>query len=124
MRHPTQREVLAQIKKLEKFINHWQMIPATGVLRNRVILALLSKALTVSRAICALVKAGFYAEAFGMSRTLIDIFFCVRYMSNKDTEARVTTYAEYAARIQKEWVNIGQKYFPIGHSIFPLHMMR
>jgi len=88
------------------------MIPATGALRNRIILALLSKALTVGRAICALVEADFPAEAFGMSRTLIDIFFCVRYMSNKDTEERVTTYAQYAARIQQEWVSINDKYFP------------
>ena len=68
--------------------------------------------LTVGRAICALVKAGFPAEAFGMSRTLIDIYFAVRYMSNKDTEARITTYVEYAARLQKEWVSLNDKYFP------------
>jgi hypothetical protein len=43
MRHPSQRQVLAQIRKLEKFINDWRMIPATGVVRNRVFLALLSK---------------------------------------------------------------------------------
>jgi hypothetical protein len=112
MRHPSQQAVLTQIKKLEKFINDWRMIPATAVVRNRVFLALLSKALTVGRAICALVAAGFPAEAFGMSRTLIDIYFAVRYMSNKETEARITTYVEYAARVQKEWVNLNDKYFP------------
>jgi hypothetical protein len=112
MRYPTQRQVLAQITRLEKFINDWQMIPATAVVRNRVFLALFSKALTVGRAICALVKAGFPTEAFGLSRTLIDIYFSVRYMSNKDTEARATTFVEYAARIQKEWVNLNAKYFP------------
>jgi uncharacterized protein DUF5677 len=88
------------------------MIPATGVVRNRVFLALFSKALTVGRAVCALVKAGFPAEAFGLSRTLIDIFFSVRYMSNNDTEERITTYVEYAARIQKEWIDLNAKYFP------------
>jgi hypothetical protein len=88
------------------------MIPATGGRRNRVFLALLSKAFTVGRAICALVKAGYPAEAFGMSRTLMDIFFSLRYMSNNDTETRVTTYVEYAARIQKEWVSINAKYYP------------
>lgn len=112
MRHPSQRQVLGQIRRLERFINDWQMIPATGVVRNRVFLALLSKAFTVGRAICALVAAGFSAEAFGLSRTLIDIFFAVRYMSNNDTEARITTYVEYAARVQKEWVILNDKYFP------------
>jgi hypothetical protein len=33
-------------------------------------------------------------------------------MSNKDTDARVTTYTENAARIQKEWVILNDKYFP------------
>ena len=82
MRYPTQRQVLVQIARLEKFINDWRMIPATAVVRNRVSLALFSKALTVARAICVLVKAGFPAEAFGTSRTLLDIYFSVRYMSN------------------------------------------
>src|SRR5258708_37812600 len=104
--------VRRQISRLERHLNGLKMIPATGALRNRIILALLSKALTVGRAICALVEADFPAEAFGLSRTLIDIFFCVRYMSNKDTEKRVTTYAKYEARIQKEWVSINNKYFP------------
>jgi hypothetical protein len=112
MRHPTQRQVLTQIKRLEKFIDDWQMIPATSDVRNRVFLALLSKALTVGRAVCALVKAGFPAEAFGLSRTLIEIYFTVHYMSNNHTDARVTTFTEYAARIQKEWVILNDKYFP------------
>lgn len=112
MHYPAQRQVLSEIRRLEKFINDWRMIPATGVVRNRVFLALLSKALTVGRAVCALVKTGFPAEAFGMSRTLIDIFFTVRYMSNKDIDSRVTTYVQYAARIQKEWVILNDKYFP------------
>jgi hypothetical protein len=112
MAYPTYREVLTQIKRLERFINNWQMVPTTGPVRNRVILSLLSKALTVGRAICTLVEAGFYTEPFGLSRTLIDIFFCVRYMSNANTEARITTSVEYAARVQKEWININAKYFP------------
>ena len=91
MKYPNHRQVLVQITRLEKFINDWEMLPATADVRNRVFLALLSKALTVGRAICALVKDGFPAEAFGLSRTLIEIFFSVRYMSNNDTEARVTT---------------------------------
>ena len=112
MRHPSHRQVLAQITRLEKFIDGWEMIPATADRRNRVFLAMLSKALTVGRAICVLVGAGFPTEAFGLSRTLIDIFFSVRYMSNKDTEARITTFVEYATRIQKEWVAINDKYYP------------
>lgn len=112
MPHPTQRQVLVQIARLEKFIDDWEMRPATSVSRNGVFLALYSKALTVGRAVCALVKSGFPAEAFGLSRTLIDIFFSIRYMSNNETNSRITTFIDYGARVAKEWVNLNAKYFP------------
>jgi hypothetical protein len=105
---------------LERWINELDMIPATDVYRSKVILPLFSKALTVGRAICALVDKGFPAEAFGLSRTLIDMYFCVRYMSNKDTDARVTTYVEYWARVHQEWGNIVAKHFPKSKVTLPL----
>lgn len=109
---PTTQRILQKIEELEDYLNKLEMIPATHRYRNAVILALLSKALTVSRAICALVDAGFPAEAFAMSRTLIEIYFCVRYISNKDTEARAETYANYHARVRQEWQTIIMKYYP------------
>ena len=112
MTYPTHRQVSAQITRLENFLNDWQMIPSSRFPRNRVFLALLSKALTVGRAICVLVGAGFPAEAFGLSRTLIDIFFSLRYMTNQDTDARVTTYVDYLARVAKEWRSLSEKYYP------------
>lgn len=93
-------------------MNEWRMIPSTRYYRSSVLLALLSKSLIVSRAICALVDAGFEAEAFGMSRTLIEIFFCVRYMGNKDTEERARTYVKYGARVLQEWQTVIPKYYP------------
>ena len=112
IRTPTTRQVRTQIKRLERYINNLQMIPASRFYRSKVILPLFSKALTVGRAICVLVDKGFPAEAFGMSRTLVDMYFCVRYMSNKDTEARITTYVEYWARVHEEWGKIITKHFP------------
>jgi hypothetical protein len=108
---PTPDEVLERIAVLEQFVNDWQMIPATARLRNQVLLALLSKSMTVGRATCALVAADFPAEAFGLSRTLIDIFFSVRYISNNYTEERATTFVEYRDRIRKEFLDIHNKYF-------------
>src|SRR5260370_37942410 len=105
-RRPTTRRVRTQINRFERYKNIWGMIPASQVYRSKVILPLFSKALTVARAICVLVDKGFPAEAFGMSRTLVDMYFCVRYMSNKDTESRITTYVEYFARVHQEWGSI------------------
>jgi uncharacterized protein DUF5677 len=112
MRNPTTKQVLNRIKKLERYLNNLKMVPATRYNRTAVILALLSKALTVGRAICVLNEAGFPAEAFAMSRTLIEMYFCMRYISNKDTEERATTYVKHHARIRQEWQTIIMKYFP------------
>jgi hypothetical protein len=110
--HPNVKQVLDRITKLEKYLNNLKMIPAWRLYRNAVILALLSKALTVGRAICALVEAGFPGEAFATSRTLIEIYFCLRYIGNKDTEQRAETYVKYHARVLKEWQTIIIKYYP------------
>jgi hypothetical protein len=109
---PNTKRVLKEIKRLERHLNKLEMIPATHCYRTAVILPLLSKALTVGRAICVLIDAGFPAEAFATSRTLIGIFFCVRYITNKDTENRAKTYVKYHARVRVEWKNIVEKYFP------------
>src|SRR6202051_52318 len=111
-RSPSAITVLRHVKRLERHVNQLKMMPATRLLRSAVTLPLLSKALTVSRAICALIDAGFPAEAFAMSRTLLEIFFSVRYITNKDTEKRARKYVKYDARVRAEWMNIIQKHFP------------
>jgi len=106
------KRVLKAIASLERYLNRSQITPATGLLRSAVLLPLLSKALTVGRAICVLVDAGFPAEAFGMSRTIIEMFFTVRYITNKDTERRAERYVKYHARVRVEWKKIIDEHFP------------
>jgi hypothetical protein len=105
-------EVLSRIEALEKYINDLEMIPSTRYRRTAVLLALLSKTLTVCRAICTLVEAGFESEAFGLSRTLVDLFLNVRYIANKDTEKRAVKYVDYHSRVHAVWGEINDKYFP------------
>jgi hypothetical protein len=106
------QKILRLITQLEKHLNGLKMIPATSSYRTSVLLALLSKSLTVSRATCALITAGFPSEAFGLSRTLIDIYFAVRHIGLKDTEQRAKTYVDYNARVRKEWQILATKYLP------------
>jgi hypothetical protein len=111
----TVRKVLFRIQQLEAHLDGLEITPATSEYRTGVILPLLSKALTVGRAVCSLVKSGFPGEAFGLSRTLVDIFLYVRYLSNKDTEERATKFIEYQMKIQERWVEVYKKYYP--HSL-------
>lgn len=104
--------VLQQIIALEQYLDSLNIIPATAMYRSTVILALLSKALTVSRAVCVLVDAGYLSEAFASSRTLIDIYFSIRYIGSRDSENRAEKYVRHSARIRTEWKTIIDKYYP------------
>jgi len=112
MRNPGTKQIIKRIRKLERHLNKLKMVPATRRRRSFVILPLVSKALTVSRAICALVDAGFPAEAFATSRTLLEILFSLRYITNKFTEERAEKYLKYQARVNFEWMNIAKKHLP------------
>lgn len=112
---PDIKEILQLIQKLEEYINDSGYIPATAYFRSKVLLGLVSKLLTTSRAVCCLVDAGFYGEAFGLSRTLIEIFLTVRYVTNDDTEARAQLYAEYIAKTQVKLIELSAKHFSPNH---------
>ena len=104
--------MLAEIEKLEEFINDSEFCPAARFYRSNVLLALISKALTLGRAVCVLVQAGFPGEAFSLSRTLVEVFFNVRYISNKNTEGRAKKYAGYFTKTHESWTSIIQKHYP------------
>ena len=112
MAPPTIDEVRQLISKLECHIDESRTIPATRRFRTIVTLALVSKALTLGRAVCCLVEQGFAAEAFGLTRTLIDIYLTVRYISNNDTEARAERYAKFFAKNHEDWTKIIAKFYP------------
>jgi hypothetical protein len=106
------KRVLKQIARLERYLNRERFMPMTCRYRTAVLLSLLSKSLTVGRAVCALVDAGFPAEAFALSRTMIEIFFTIRYITNKDTEKRAERYVKYFARVRVEWKRIIDAHLP------------
>lgn len=112
MPQPTSKEIVAVIEKLENFINESNYIPATQFHRTKVLLALLSKVLTTGRAVCTLVAAGFESEAFGLSRTMLETYLTIRYISNRDTEERAKEYVEYVAKTQEYVLLTVAKHLP------------
>lgn len=105
-------QILSFVGRLEHFIDDSEFIPATAAYRGTIVLSLLSKSLTVSRAVCALVGSGFPEEAFGLTRILIEIYFTVRHISNRETESRSERFAMFFTKNHESWTAIIPKYFP------------
>jgi len=100
------------IEKLEHFLDDSGYIASTSYQGSKVLLALLSKILRVGRAVCILVDAGFGCEAFGLSRTMLEIFLTVRYISNDKTEERAAEYADYVAKATEHVLDVAAKHYP------------
>jgi hypothetical protein len=86
--------------------------PPLNAYRYSVALALYSKAITVAEAALVLLDAGFGDEAFGMTRTLVDIYFTMRYIANQETEERAKQFYKFIAKDVHGWAEIVKEYFP------------
>jgi hypothetical protein len=93
-------------------VNSAWYYPPLNAYRYTVVLALYSKCLTVAEATLALIDAGFSDEAFGMTRTLVDIYITLRYIANKDTEERARLFYRFIAKDMHGWSDIAKDYWP------------
>ncbi len=93
-------------------VNAARYFPPLNGYRYMVALVLYSKCLTVAEAAMVLLDAGFSDEAFGMTRTLIDIFFSLHYIANQDTEERARLYYEFVSKDVEGWNSLVQDYWP------------
>jgi Family of unknown function (DUF5677) len=109
----------SEVEHIRAFLNYakqslndaWYFPQSYGY-QYLVALALYSKSLTVAEATLVLLEAGFSDEAFGMTRTLVDIFLTLRYITNKDTDARAKRYADFAAKSGAVWAEVVKIYWP------------
>jgi hypothetical protein len=121
----------SEIAHIRAFLNYatkavndaWYFPPAYGY-QYLVALALYSKCLTVAEATLVLIEAGFGDEAFGMTRTLVDLFITLRYIANKDTDDRAKRYAQFAAKSGAVWAEIVKIYWPHKVREVPERMQR
>ena len=109
----------SELEHVRKFVayaklrlNAARYFPPNNAPRYLVALALYSKSITVAEATLALVDAGFCDEAFGLTRTLIDLFFTLRYIANKDTEERAKRYSQFAFKNVEAWSEVIRTYWP------------
>lgn len=108
-----------EIEHVRKFVayvklrvNSARYYPPLNAYRYTVALALFSKCLTVAEATLALLDAGFSDEAFGMTRTLVDIYITLRYIANQDTEERAQLYYRFVAKDIHGWTDVIKDYWP------------
>jgi hypothetical protein len=78
---------------------------------DRALLMVVTKALRIGLAVCQLASSGFYGEAFGLTRSVLEAFFIVKYISSKDSEARAHSYLEFRKVYLYNQEEIRKKYF-------------
>src|SRR5215472_7033626 len=93
-------------------VNKTRYYPPLNGYRYMVALALYSKCFTVAEATMALLDTGFDDEAFGMTRTLTDIYITLRYIANQDTEERSKLYYNFVAKDVAEWQPVVKDFWP------------
>lgn len=115
----------AEIEHVRKFVNYIKVslnaaryYPPLNAYRYSVALALYSKAVAVAEATLVLLNSGFSDEAFGMTRTLVDLYITMRYIANKDTEERARQFYRFLAKDIHGWAQIVNDYFP--HLVQPM----
>jgi hypothetical protein len=89
------QEVSSVLTVLTEEINENLFCPRYDYQLDRTLLGLTSKAISLARAVCQLVDGGFYGEAFGLTRTSVEAFFIVKWITNKNAEERAESYVDF-----------------------------
>jgi hypothetical protein len=77
---------LTKLDLMSKMVRPKTWYPRGYVFLDRVVLAHVSKALNVAQGINALIDAAFPEEAFGLSRTMVEIALNLRFITNRNSE--------------------------------------
>jgi hypothetical protein len=86
------------VKSISSFLNEQRYYPRANVMLDRVVLALVSKAVKVAQGVICLIEAGLADEAFGLSRTLVEIAFSLRFITNRYSERRARRFVHYVGK--------------------------
>jgi hypothetical protein len=76
-----QSKVSSAIRLLPSEIDESEFYPREGY-PEKAVAMVASKALRGGLAVCHLIAVGFYREAFGLTRSILEAFFIVKYISN------------------------------------------
>ena len=105
------REMKRLLQKIVTFIDNQALYPRGHVFLDKIVLAHVSKALNVAQSIMTLIEAGFPEEAFGVSRTMVEIALNLRFITNRNSEQRAKRFVHYIARWKMELMRRALKHF-------------
>jgi hypothetical protein len=113
---PCHRSEIEHVRRFVTYAKHCLdqagYYPPVNAHRYMVALALYSKCITVAEAVLALIDAGFGDEAFAMTRTLVDVFITLRFITNRDTDDRAKRYAHFTAKESEQWEKVAREFWP------------
>lgn len=109
------------VRHAKQTLNSKEFYPRSSSHLDLVLLALISKSIITSEAVCSLVASGYHEEAFGLTRTLVDLYFTVRYISNKYSLDRAEKFANFFAKDYEGWIQVITKYYPKKDVGLPRH---
>jgi hypothetical protein len=98
-------------RKTQRYIDHLRVYPRANVMLDKVVMAHVSKALNVARGVVCLLNCGLPEEAFAQSRTLVEVGFNLRFITNKDSERRARRFVDYFAVWKAEQIRRALKHF-------------
>jgi hypothetical protein len=111
MRNQSIRTAKSLVRRYEGLINRRGFYPRR-LFGDHLALALMSKAVAVAKATLCLLEQGFNDEAFGLTRTLSDISYTVRFISNQDTEERAKRFAQFYGKDRERLMTVIATYYP------------
>jgi Family of unknown function (DUF5677) len=102
--------VINYINAFEKTMNDLELYPRRNIYSDIVALALLRKAVANAKAVCQLVGASFFDDAYALSRTSGEIALILRYLTNTDIQKRSERYVHFFGKDRERLVYLLDKY--------------
>src|SRR5258707_14641613 len=87
-----------------------ERIYVAGIPTSFVPFAHLTKAFQVHEAVITLCRAGFGSEAFALSRTILEMYITLRWITNQEQSKRAEDFARFVAKRKEYAAKIFAKY--------------
>jgi hypothetical protein len=110
--HKLSRATLVITGRVEQFFTSEGIYLRRSTTSDITLAALLRSGCETSRAIVALVCSGHGAVALGLSRSIIEIWITVRWLTNVDTDKRAEQFLHFNSKQRERILELINEYYP------------